>query len=312
MSTGLKDTKLPAVYAVLDKMYKRGSDGWDRVKHVGITQDLASSLQSHYDHHGDKVAHIRALSFSFPEPNAMQQVATDWRDIAKAAGAELETSWSNDILEYLHDDDDDDDDDEFDDFYDLEGSVSPLAASTLVSESQVISPFLSESAVPSSETESSELELNPTNVDKVLDEVRPYLIADGGNVSVERVDVASKNVYLKLEGACGSCESSTVTMQMGIERVLREKFSDLNEVLRAQDDPASKPTKLSQNDVENEINRLKSAIIAMGGYVELSSVDSELGVVEVIFRGANKVRSGLELALLDVPFVKHVKFVSTE
>lgn len=42
-----------------------------------------------------------------------------------------------------------------------------------------------------------------------------------------------KNVYLVLEGACGSCASSTVTMKMGIERVLREKFGDvLGEVVQ--------------------------------------------------------------------------------
>ncbi|EEC42886.1 predicted protein, partial [Phaeodactylum tricornutum CCAP 1055/1] len=73
-------------------------------------------------------------------------------------------------------------------------------------------------------------------VDKVLDEVRPYLISDGGNVSVESVDADSQTVYLKLEGACGSCSSSTVTMQMGIERVLKEKYPNLREVLQVEDD----------------------------------------------------------------------------
>ncbi|KAL3929107.1 MAG: hypothetical protein SGPRY_002099, partial [Prymnesium sp.] len=58
------------------------------------------------------------------------------------------------------------------------------------------------------------------NVDKVLDEVRPYLIADGGNVAVAGVDLETRDVQLILEGACGSCPSSTVTMKMGIERVL--------------------------------------------------------------------------------------------
>ncbi|EOD21094.1 hypothetical protein EMIHUDRAFT_60252, partial [Emiliania huxleyi CCMP1516] len=54
------------------------------------------------------------------------------------------------------------------------------------------------------------------------EQVRPYLVADGGNVAVVSVDAAMRNVYLRLEGACGSCPSSTVTMKMGIERVLRE------------------------------------------------------------------------------------------
>ena len=56
-------------------------------------------------------------------------------------------------------------------------------------------------------------------VDKALDEVRPYLIADGGNVEVAAVQDGV--VMLRLQGACGTCPSSTATMKMGIERSLR-------------------------------------------------------------------------------------------
>ena len=59
------------------------------------------------------------------------------------------------------------------------------------------------------------LELTLENVETVLDEVRPYLMADGGNVSVIEID--GLVVRLRLEGACGSCPSSTTTMRMGIE-----------------------------------------------------------------------------------------------
>lgn len=55
-------------------------------------------------------------------------------------------------------------------------------------------------------------------VDRALDEVRPYLIADGGNVEV--VEVEDGIVKLRLQGACGTCASSTATMKMGIERSL--------------------------------------------------------------------------------------------
>ena len=65
------------------------------------------------------------------------------------------------------------------------------------------------------------LELTGDNVEKVLDEVRPYLISDGGNV--ELVEIDGLVVKLRLQGACGSCPSSTVTMRMGIERRLVEK-----------------------------------------------------------------------------------------
>jgi Fe-S cluster biogenesis protein NfuA len=52
--------------------------------------------------------------------------------------------------------------------------------------------------------------------------VRPYLMADGGNV--ELVEIDGLVVRLKLNGACGSCPSSMTTMKMGIERRLVEKI----------------------------------------------------------------------------------------
>lgn len=72
------------------------------------------------------------------------------------------------------------------------------------------------------------LELNPTNVEQVLDELRPYLQADGGNV--ELVEIDGPVVKLRLQGACGSCPSSTMTLRMGIERKLRETIPDILEV----------------------------------------------------------------------------------
>ena len=62
--------------------------------------------------------------------------------------------------------------------------------------------------------------------------MRPYMISDGGNCKVVGLDPVSGDVRLVLEGACGSCPSSTVTLQMGVERVLREAFGDrLGQVL---------------------------------------------------------------------------------
>jgi Fe-S cluster biogenesis protein NfuA len=75
---------------------------------------------------------------------------------------------------------------------------------------------------------SQALELNPVNVEQVLDELRPYLMADGGNV--ELVEIDGPIVKLRLQGACGSCPSSTMTLKMGIERRLREYIPEIAEV----------------------------------------------------------------------------------
>ncbi|ATS18513.1 NifU family protein [Synechococcus sp. PCC 6717] len=72
------------------------------------------------------------------------------------------------------------------------------------------------------------LELCNENVEKVLDELRPYLMADGGNV--ELVEIEGPVVRLRLQGACGSCPSSTMTLRMGIERKLKESIPEIAEV----------------------------------------------------------------------------------
>jgi Fe-S cluster biogenesis protein NfuA len=57
------------------------------------------------------------------------------------------------------------------------------------------------------------LDLTWENVEKVLDEMRPYLIQDGGNVVI--ADIDGPVVKLELQGACGTCPSSTQTLKMG-------------------------------------------------------------------------------------------------
>ena len=75
------------------------------------------------------------------------------------------------------------------------------------------------------------LALTQDNVENVLDEMRPFLMADGGNV--ELVEIDGPIVKLRLQGACGSCPSSTMTLKMGIERRLREKIPEIAEVEQA-------------------------------------------------------------------------------
>ncbi|MEA5550633.1 Fe-S cluster assembly protein NifU [Anabaena cylindrica UHCC 0172] len=61
-------------------------------------------------------------------------------------------------------------------------------------------------------------------IQKVLDEeVRPVLIADGGDV--ELYDIEGNKVQVILKGACGSCSSSTATLKIAIEARLRDRIS---------------------------------------------------------------------------------------
>ena len=66
-------------------------------------------------------------------------------------------------------------------------------------------------------------------VEAVLDEIRPALMADGGNVQL--IDVSNGIVKVKLTGACGSCPMASMTLRHGIERALKEKVPDVKEVI---------------------------------------------------------------------------------
>lgn len=65
-------------------------------------------------------------------------------------------------------------------------------------------------------------------VEEVLKKIRPNLQADGGDV--ELVDVVDGVVKVKLTGACGTCPMSTMTLKMGVERILKEQIPEIKRV----------------------------------------------------------------------------------
>ena len=66
-------------------------------------------------------------------------------------------------------------------------------------------------------------------VEEVLNNIRPSLQADGGDV--ELVDVKEGIISLRLKGACAGCPMSTMTLKNGIERILKEEISGIKEVI---------------------------------------------------------------------------------
>lgn len=67
-------------------------------------------------------------------------------------------------------------------------------------------------------------------VKAVIDEIRPYLKADGGDV--ELLEVSDDGVVkLRLLGACGHCPMSIMTLKMGIEKRLKERVPEVKEVV---------------------------------------------------------------------------------
>ena len=62
-------------------------------------------------------------------------------------------------------------------------------------------------------------------VEAVLNEIRPALEADGGNV--ELVDIVDGVVQVRLVGACGGCPMSQITLSQGIEKLLKERIPEV-------------------------------------------------------------------------------------
>ncbi|KAE9615891.1 hypothetical protein Lal_00017670 [Lupinus albus] len=146
-------------------------------------------------------------------------------------------------------------------------------------------------------------DLTATNVDLVLEDVRPYLISDGGNVDV--VSVEDGVISLKLEGACETCPSSTTTMKMGIERVLKEKFGDAVKDIRQVYD--QEPTDTTVQAVSNHLEILRPAIKNYGGSVEVLSIEG--GECHVKYVGPDSIGSGIKAAIKEkFPDILNVTF----
>jgi len=62
-----------------------------------------------------------------------------------------------------------------------------------------------------------------------IEKVRPFLQRDGGDI--ELIDVEDGIVKVKLQGACGSCPMSMMTLKMGVEKQLKEEIPGVKEVV---------------------------------------------------------------------------------
>ncbi len=67
-------------------------------------------------------------------------------------------------------------------------------------------------------------------VEKALESIRPYLIADGGNVAIEEI-TPDHIVKVKLLGNCGSCKMSFMTMKAGIEQAIMKDVPEIKGVV---------------------------------------------------------------------------------
>lgn len=72
------------------------------------------------------------------------------------------------------------------------------------------------------------LEFNEENVTAKLEEVRPMLQADGGDIEFVAID--GKVVQVRLKGSCSGCAFATMTLQFGVEKTLKKYFPEMERV----------------------------------------------------------------------------------
>lgn len=67
------------------------------------------------------------------------------------------------------------------------------------------------------------------NTEKALEEIRPYLITDGGNISL--ISIENNIVTVQFEGACIGCSVNQMTLKNGVEAIIKKYAPQIKEVL---------------------------------------------------------------------------------
>mmetsp|Transcript_29094 Transcript_29094/g.79871 ORF Transcript_29094/g.79871 Transcript_29094/m.79871 type:complete len:226 (-) Transcript_29094:78-755(-) len=144
------------------------------------------------------------------------------------------------------------------------------------------------------ELEEGPLDLTEENVEKVLDEMRGYLIADGGNVAITEID--GPVVRLELQGACGTCPSSTQTMKMGLERRLKERIPEIQEVIQAMPEGPD----LTNDEINVVLDGVRPFLQVAGGTIEIDKIEGLDGLQPTIWldmRGSSASLSSVKLEI---------------
>ncbi|SFW56640.1 Fe-S cluster biogenesis protein NfuA, 4Fe-4S-binding domain [Sinomicrobium oceani] len=68
------------------------------------------------------------------------------------------------------------------------------------------------------------------NVEKALDEIRPFLKSDGGDISLVSID-DGKLVKVRLEGACTDCHVNHMTLKAGVETTIKKYAPQIERVI---------------------------------------------------------------------------------
>eukprot|EP00172_Hildenbrandia_rubra_P002691 Plantae.Rhodophyta-Hildenbrandia_rubra.ctg3742.p1 GENE.Plantae.Rhodophyta-Hildenbrandia_rubra.ctg3742~~Plantae.Rhodophyta-Hildenbrandia_rubra.ctg3742.p1 ORF type:complete len:429 (-),score=91.32 Plantae.Rhodophyta-Hildenbrandia_rubra.ctg3742:2711-3997(-) len=333
---GVADERVVGVYAIYD------SEG--QCSYIGMGRDVGKEVSALNDKFGEKVHGVRIKTWTFPKREEMisikeewskeyidgDDVNGEWEKVAREgwlkgderakweekktklrkAMADMSLVDELEELERLEDSEEAriqrENISKAVEADDWSGEIDKQTAETVgkANASTVVSPFASNSTGSQSESSKNLLALTNENVEAVLDEVRPYLVSDGGNVSL--LSIENNNINLQLEGACGTCASSTTTMKMGIERALREKLLNVGDVTAVNEPLAVK--EMSVPLVESILSEVRPAVEGLGGSFRVLAAED--GVVKLEYSGSDQLVYGMELMLKDrLPDMRSIEVV---
>lgn len=78
------------------------------------------------------------------------------------------------------------------------------------------------------------IETTKLNVEKALDEIRPFLQGDGGDISLVEIDPDGKIVKVRLEGTCVSCSINQMTLKNGVEMTIKRYAPEVEQVINVE------------------------------------------------------------------------------
>ena len=68
-----------------------------------------------------------------------------------------------------------------------------------------------------------------TRVEKALNEIRPFLERDGGDISL--IEIQEDTVKVRLEGACSTCNVNQMTLKSGVEMIIKKHVPEIEKVI---------------------------------------------------------------------------------
>ncbi len=309
-------------------------------KFVGLSRDVALSVRAHRRKQGyDAVASVHLRTFAFPSRARLERVRDEWLDALDYTPSGNEEGWdasaasSSDVMT-------EEQRSRFEStkkklrqamadptLYDEEPKIEPGLNSERMrsaveegdwsaeiesqtretqgnQQSVMVSPF-ENSAPTKNHSVDSALPLTLENADKVLEDVRPMLKADGGDVQV--IGVKDGVVSVRLVGACGTCSAASTTLRLGIESALKdafgEKLVDVHELGKSEARPLSPAAVDEVLDAE-----VRTPVAALGGHVSVVSASD--GAVALKYVGPESLAYGVELVVRQkVAGVREVTFV---